>query len=303
MRASVVVRVASLLGLSIVAGSAIVPAAELTIRGSDTMLVLNQELAGAFRRTNPGTTIEVIGGGSGLGIKALLEGKVELAACSRPLKPAEIEAFVERYGSLPLEIPIAMDGVAIYVHNHNPLTYISRAQLKAVLTGEIRNWSALGGPDRAIVFYNRNSDSGTYEFVREHVLEGEAYDPKAITVTTTATVTSAVARTPGGVGYGGVAYADGAHILRVRASDDAEPVFPTLESVSTGEYPLSRPLYFYVNPRAWTDAVERFLLFVLGDDGQGVVDFVGFFPISYDRRAAIPLPRPPGSRAPRPAPR
>lgn len=272
------------------AASAFVPAVAqtVTVKGSDTLLILNQEWADAFTRANPGIKIEVQGGGSGRGISALLEGSVDLAASSRPLKQDEIDAFVERFGSLPLEVSVAMDGVGIYVHGDNQVTYLSIDQLEKIFKGEITNWKQVGGADRAIVVYTRNKQSGTYEFMREHVLKNGQYSPRAVTVATTPALIAAVGRTPSAVGYGGIAYGEGARVIRVRSDQNAQAIWPTQESIVDGTYPLSRPLFLYVNPARWSAAVEKFLQFAIGPEGQKIVSFVGYYPIPDSRRTKLP---------------
>ncbi len=260
----------------------------ISIKGSDTLLILNQEWADAFMAENPGIKVEVQGGGSGRGITALLAGEVDLAAASRPLKQAEIDDFIEHYGSLPLAVPVAMDGVGIYVHHDNPITYLSIAQLEKIFKGEITNWKAVGGGDRQIMIYTRNKESGTYEFVREHVLKNGEYSPRAVTVSTTPALIAAVGRTRSAIGYGGIAYSEGARVIRVRRDAESQPLWPTNESIIDGTYPLSRPLYLYVNPARWSAPVERFLQFALGEAGQKIVAFVGYYPIPESRKAKLP---------------
>lgn len=277
--------------LATVALLALVPAAtaqSISIKGSDTLLILNQEWADAFMAENPGIKVEVQGGGSGRGITALLAGDVDLAAASRPMKQAEIDEFVEHYGSLPLAVPVAMDGVGIYVHHDNPITYLSIEQLEKIFKGEITNWKAVGGGDRQIVIYTRNKESGTYEFIREHVLQNGEYSPRAVTVSTTPALIAAVGRTRSAIGYGGIAYSEGARVIRVRRDAESQPLWPTNESIIDGTYPLSRPLYLYVNPARWSAAVERFLQFALGEAGQKIVAFVGYYPIPENRKAKLP---------------
>jgi phosphate transport system substrate-binding protein len=266
------------------AASCLSAAEKINIRGSDTLLILNREWATTFMRQNPRIAIDVAGGGSGLGIAALLEGTVDIAAASRRIKGDELAAFGAKTGHAPLEIAVALDGIGIYVHNTNPVSRLTLSQLAGIFSGRIRTWKEVGGLDRRIDVYTRNQNSGTYVFFREHVLGDEDYSPLARKVPTTSALTAAVARNRGAIGYGGIGYAQGAHIIRVVAEDSHLAIWPTHEDVASRAYPLSRTLHFYVDPNSWSPAVESFVQWVLSEEGQEVVTKVGYYPLARKER-------------------
>jgi phosphate transport system substrate-binding protein len=219
----------------------------------------------------------VLGGGSELGIKSFLEGKADIAASSRTMKEAEKVAFEQRTGTCPMEYVVALDGIGVYVHNNNPLTRLTVSQLSRILTGEIRNWRQVGGQNRRVDIYNRDRNSGIRAFIREYVLEGKSFSSRAREVSTTSMVTASVSRNQSAIGYGGIAYSEGSHIIRLSKHAEHAGFWPGSENISSGKYPLSRPLYYYVNPVLIDEEIESFLDWVSGPEGQSVVTFVGYY--------------------------
>lgn len=247
------------------------------VEGSDTMLILGREWAREYREEQRGTRVRVSGGGSGRGIDALLRGKVDLAAASRKMKDSEKTVFRKRTGHDPAEIVVALDGIGIYVHEHNPVTQLTFGQLAAVLNGQLTNWRLVGGYDRTIHVYTRDEHSGTRAFLREHVLAGGDFAEDAQEVSTTSMMTAAVSRDQGGIGYGGIAYAPAAKVVKLAIAKDGKALWPSRENVSRGNYPLSRPLHYYVDPGRLSAAARDYLSWVLSPEGQKVVVFVGYF--------------------------
>ena len=147
-------------------------AGTVTIKGSDTMVILGQRWAEDYMKKNPSTVLQVTGGGSGTGISALINGTTDICASSRAMKPAEKEKLRDRYNNTGVEIPVARDGLAVYVNASSSLTEISIPDLKQIFTGKLTNWKQLGGPDAKIIPYSRENSSGTYVFFKEHVLQG-----------------------------------------------------------------------------------------------------------------------------------
>ena len=167
----------------------------------------------------PGVTIQVTGGGSGTGISALINGTTDICNASRPMKPSERDKLKVRFGSLGVEIKAAKDGLSVYVHESNPVTELSLAQLKAIYTGEITNWKALGGRDERIIVYGRENNSGTYVYFKDNVLDGEDYAPTMQSMPGTAAVVNAVAKDRSGIGYGGAAYGKGIREIKVKKDE------------------------------------------------------------------------------------
>lgn len=250
----------------------------IQIHGSDTMLILNKEFASVYGKEHPAVTFNVSGGGSGVGIGELLEGNVDIAAASRAMKRSEKKMFLDRTGAEPKEYIVALDGIGIYVHNNNPVNRLTIPQLKGILSGSIRNWSQVGGLNQQIDIYNRDKFSGTRAFMKDHILVDEDFYDEAVEVSSTSMVTACVARNQRAIGYGGIAYSQGAHIIRLADDPMSNGVWPSHENIASGKYSLSRPLYFYVNPKSMDDTVTNFVDWVKGPEGQTVVTFVGYHP-------------------------
>jgi len=264
--------------LSVAGASTTALAAGITVKGSDTMVILGQRWAEEYMKKNPGTTIQVTGGGSGTGISALINGTTDVCQASRPMSGAEKEKVRDRYNTTGVEIPVARDGLSVYVGESNPLSEISMDQLKQIFTGKVTNWKDLGGPDAKIIVYSRENSSGTYVFFKEHVLKGADYTPRAQTMPGTAAVVNAVAKEKFGIGYGGAAYAKGIKILKVKKDAGSPGVLPELANVKNGSYPLSRALFFYTRNKPSGD-IKSFVDWVLSAEGQAIVSKVGYFPI------------------------
>jgi phosphate transport system substrate-binding protein len=252
--------------------------AAVTVKGSDTMVILGQRWAEEYMHKNPDAQIQVTGGGSGTGISALINGTTDICMSSRSMKPAEKGKLRDRYNSTGVEIPVARDGLAIYVNASNPLNEITIDQVRDIFSGKVTNWKDLGGSDSKIIVYSRENSSGTYVFFKEVVLEGKDFTPRAQTMPGTGTVVNAVAKETFGIGYGGAAYAKGIKVLKVKKDAGAAGVSPDKEHVLSGTYPLSRPLFFYLRNKG-TGPIQSFIDFALSSEGQALVEKVGYFPV------------------------
>ncbi len=251
---------------------------KITVKGSDTMVILAQRWAEKYMSKTSGVTIQVTGGGSGTGISALINGTTDICNASRPMKPSEREKLKVRYGSLGVEIKSARDGLSVYVNESNPITELSLAQLKAIYSGQITSWKALGGNDERIIVYGRENNSGTYVYFKDNVLEGEDYTPSMQSMPGTAAVVNAVAKDKAGIGYGGAAYGKGIREIKVKRDASSPAYAPSAETIKNGTYPISRYLYMYVKTRP-TGAMKDYIDWILSDEGQKVVTEVGYFPV------------------------
>ena len=260
------------------AAAPIAARAAVTVKGSDTMVILGQRWAEKFMNANSGQVIMVTGGGSGTGIAALINGTTDICESSRAMKPAEKEKLRDRYNNSGVEIPVARDGLAVYVAASSPLTEISIPDLKGIFTGKITNWKQLGGPDANIIVYSRENSSGTYVFFKESVLGGADFTPRAQTMPGTAAVVNAVSKEKFGIGYGGAAYAKGIKILKVKKDASSPAINPDKGTVLNGTYPLARPLFFYLRAKQ-TGEIKSFIDWVLSPEGQGIVEKVGYYPV------------------------
>ncbi len=253
-------------------------AAPITVKGSDTMVILGQRWAEAYMKKNPGATVQVTGGGSGTGISALINGTTDICQSSRAMKPAEKAKLRDRHNTTGVEIPVAKDGLAIYVHLSNPIKDLSLPQLKQIFTGKLTNWKEVGGPDARIIVYSRENSSGTYVFFKDQVLGGMDFTPRAQTMPGTASVVNAVSKEKFGIGYGGAAYAKNIKIVPARKDAASPAVSPSNETVQNGTYALARPLFFYVRNKPSGD-IKAFVDWVLGPEGQALTTKVGYYPI------------------------
>ena len=250
----------------------------VTIKGSDTMVILGQRWAETYMGSHPGTRIQVTGGGSGTGIAALINGSTDICEASRPMKDKEKEQVKARQGKEVKEIPVALDGIAIYVHQSNAIPSLTESQLKAIYTSRITGWKDVGGKDEKIVPYSRENNSGTYVFFKEHVLGNEDFAREIQTLPGTAAVVNAVSKDPASIGYGGIAYATGIRAVPVKKDEASAPVAASLQSVQSGQYPLSRNLFFYTIGEP-TGEEKAFIDWVLGSEGQKICEAVGYYPL------------------------
>ena len=250
----------------------------VTVRGSDTMVIMNARLAEAYMAQNPGKVIQVSGGGSGVGLAALLNGTVEIAASSRPIRTSEVDRLKSRFASLGHGVAVAKDGLAVYLNERNPVRELTLQQINDIYTGKITNWKDVGGTNAAIILYSRENSSGTYVYFKDNVLKGKDFSPRAQTLQGTAAVVNAVAKDPNGIGYGGAAYAKGIRFAGVKSDGKSTAYTPSLETVKANQYPITRNLFFYLRTAPKGDT-KKFIDFVLSPAGQQIVGQVGYFPV------------------------
>ncbi len=227
----------------------------LQIRGSDTMVNLVQRLAEVYMEKNPGVGCAVSGGGSGVGIAALIANRVHIANASREMKEKEYAAAKEN-GVIPVEIAIAVDALSIVVNSSNPVNRLTKDQIGAIFRGDITNWSEVGGPNLPISLYGRQPNSGTYVFFQEFVLGNKNYSPRMKQMNGNAEIVEALKTDRGGIGYVGVGYVRDEHgqvtpglkVLEVAKDPKSPGVSPLVtENITSGRYPIARALYQYTN--------------------------------------------------------
>src|SRR6266566_8820783 len=223
-------------------------AGSITVKGSDTLVILAQKWAEVYMSKHPETKIQVTGGGSGIGFAALQNNTTDIADASRPIKPAERAACIKSFGKNPREYKVALDGLSVYVNSDNPVSELSVEQLEKIFTGKARNWKEFGGNGSPITVYSRENSSGTYEFFKEHVLKGQDFVSSAQTMPGTAALLQSVSRDKNGIGYGGAAYGHGAKALKIKKAADSPAIEPTEENVVSGKYPIWRYLFNYLSP-------------------------------------------------------
>jgi phosphate transport system substrate-binding protein len=260
----------------LILGSSFSQETKITVKGSDTMVILAQKWAELYMKQNPGASIQVTGGGSGVGITALINGTTDIANASRPMKQTEIEKLKARYNTLGVKIPCAKDGITIFLNEANKIEELSIKQLSDIYQGKIKNWKEVGGNDAEIRLYGRENSSGTYTYFHDEVVKAD-YATGVQSLPGTAAVVNAVKKDINGIGYGGAAYAVGVKHAKVK-KDDASPSFlPTPESIGKGEYPITRYLYMYMRNKP-AGETRKYIDWILSPEGQRVVTEVGYFP-------------------------
>lgn len=265
------------LAVIVMTGLAFTTATKITVKGSDTLVILSQKWAELYMKKNPGTVIQVTGGGSGVGIAALINGSTDIANASRPIKSSEVQKLKDKYGTLGVEIPCAKDGLSVFLNNNNKVSQLTIQQLGDIFSGKITNWKQVGGAEANIQLYGRESSSGTFEFFKDHVVKSD-FSPRCQTLPGTASIVNAVKKDPNGIGYGGAAYAEGVKDCKIKATAKSPGVLPSAATIANKTYPISRYLYMYMRTKPTGDT-KKFIDWVLSPEGQKVIVSVGYYPL------------------------
>ena len=248
------------------------------IKGSDTVLPVAQQTAERFMNQHPEARVTVTGGGTGVGISALMDHTTDIAMASRPIKFSE-KMKVKAAGEDLAEVPIAYDALAVVVHPSNPVKQLTRQQLEDIFRGKINNWKQVGGDDRKIVVYSRETSSGTYEFFKESALKNKNYMSSSLSMPATGAVIQSVSQTKGAIGYVGLAYlSPRVKAIAVSYDDGKHYVLPSLENGKKKLYPVVRPLYYYYNV-ANKEKVTPFIDYILSPEGQNIIKNGGYIPV------------------------
>lgn len=253
-------------------------AQKIIIKGSDTVLPLSQKEAETYMKQNSAASVTVIGGGSGVGIAALMDGTTDIAMSSRKLKMDE-RLKLQESGTAFKEVIIGDDALSVIVHPQNKVSQLTREQLESIFTGKIKNWKEVGGDDMAMVVYSRESSSGTFEFFKEHVMSRKNYAPTVLSMPATGAIIQSVSQTKGAIGYVGLAYLN-KEVKDIAVSYDKGKTFvnASLENAKNKSYPVVRPLYYYY-PTSREANVKAFINFILTPAGQKIVEQVGYIPV------------------------
>jgi phosphate transport system substrate-binding protein len=263
--------------LSIALFANLANAQTIKLKGSDTVLPLAQKEAEAFKKASKGS-VSVTGGGSGVGIAALIDGTTEIASSSRKIKMDE-KLKMQDAGRKYKEVTISRDALSIIVNPKNKVTQLTREQIEGIFTGKIKNWKDVGGDDMPIIVYSRESSSGTYEFFKEFVLAKKNFANNVLSMPATGAIVQSVSQTKGAIGYIGMAY-DNAAVKQLAVSFDKgkKYVMPTMATAVDKTYPIIRPLYLYYNTSVEAK-VKPFIDFILSPAGQQVVKATGYVPL------------------------
>jgi len=265
----------------------------VVIKGSDTMVNLTQKWVEEYLKIHPEISLQVTGGGSGIGITALLNGTADIANMSRDLKSNELKKGEVTHIE-PVQYKVALDGIALIVNPKNKIDTLTIEQIKGIYSGKIKNWKEVGGEDLEIVKYGRENSSGTYEYFKERVLgkneKGKSIDFAVSTqvLQGTAALGEAVAKDIKGIGYGGVGYfarRDDLKIIYLKDSPAHKAVSPVVNGevnykvIRDGVYPLSRYLYCYTNHQPKNSVID-FINFMLSEKGQMIVKEMEYIPLN-----------------------
>jgi len=254
-----------------------VVAQKVSVKGSDTVLPLAQKEAETFMAAKPGASVSVTGGGSGVGIAALIDGTTDIATASRNIKMEEKMKLNSEHKPF-VEVQVAWDALAVIVNPSNKVSKLTRQQLEDIFTGKITNWKQVGGADLKIVVYSRESSSGTFEFMKEHVMNKKNFANNVLSMPATGAIIQSVGQTKGAIGYVGLAYLE-KKVKAIQVSYDGKKyVTPSFANAHNGSYPIVRPLYFYYL-KSSDSKVKPFLDFVKSSKGQAIVKEIGYIPL------------------------
>lgn len=246
----------------------------LVIKGSDTLgAKLVPQLAEEFKAQHPGTSFDIAAEGSTTGFAALIDKTAAIGMASRPAKPEEVATATSKGVSLK-STTVAYDGIAVIVNSANPVTGLTKRQVEQIFTGEVTDWSAVGGAAGKISTYTRNTSSGTYAEFKELAMKKRDYAKDSQKLAGNEQIAAEVAKNPNGVGYVGLAYTK-ANGIKVVPIDGGTP---SKESVLGNKYPYARPTFFYTDGEP-TGVAKDFVEFTVSDAGQKIVEQVGFVPI------------------------
>src|SRR5467141_1380035 len=260
--------------LTVAFGMAEANAERLVIKGSDTLgAKLVPQLAEQFKAQHPGTTVDIAAEGSTTGIAAIIDGTAEIGMSSRRAKSSEVGAASAKGRSMK-PVLVAYDGIAVIVNAGNPVKSLTKKQVEQIFTGEVTDWSAVGGSGGKISVYTRNTSSGTYSDFKELAMKKRDYAPSSQKMAGNEQIAAEVGKNPNGIGYVGLAYTKATGV-RVVPIDGAAP---SKESVLGKTYPYARPTFYYTNGNP-SGLAKDFIDFTVSAAGQKIVEQVGFVPI------------------------
>ena len=245
---------------------------KITIAGSTTVLPIAQATAEVFMDNNPEINISVRGGGSSVGIAAIMSGTVDIGNASRHIKAKEL-AKAREQGINPYENVVANDGIVIVIHKDNNVKDLTLEQVKDIYTGKISNWKEVGGPSLPIVVISRDVSSGTFEVFNKIVLNNAKCIGSALMLASNNAVVSTIATTPGAIGYAGLGY-----VNETVNAVKIDRIMPSKKTIQNGSYPIARTLHMYTNG-APKGLAKRYIDFILSVEGQKIVEEQGFISV------------------------
>ena len=269
---------------AMVAAAATSFAGDLVINGSTTVLPVVQKATEAFAKTNPDVHIALSGGGSGNGVKALIDGLTNIAMSSRDIKASEVK-LAEQRGVKPYRTAVAVDAIVPVVNNANTVKDLTQEQLKAVFEGKIRNWKEVGGEDLKIQVINRDEASGTREAFRTIVMDGTPFDRRSAVLSGTGQVRDVVSRSRGAIGYISLGFVDSLNAKTSVKAASVNHVEASEKTVASGGYPISRDLYFFVKG-APSQQAQDYIDYVTSEKMDKQIREAGFIPVTNDEKGS-----------------
>ncbi|HLP09309.1 MAG TPA: phosphate ABC transporter substrate-binding protein [Opitutaceae bacterium] len=254
-------------------------AQKLVIKGSDTLgAKLVPQVAESFKAQHPDVAFEIAAEGSTTGIAAITDGTAQIGMSSRRAKPTELSAALAKGVSMKPTI-VAYDGIAVIVNEANPVAQLTLRQVEQIFTGDVTDWSAVGGNAGSFSIYTRNTSSGTYSDWKELAMKKRDYAGSSQKMAGNEQIAAEVAKNPNGIGYVGLAYtnAPGIRVVAILGKD-GKAVLPDDATVQAKAYPYARPTFFYTNGEP-TGLTALFVEFMLGSEGQAIAKKVGFVPV------------------------
>ena len=262
------------IALGLAFASTEVRAEKVVIKGSDTLgAKLVPQLAEQFKAQNPGTTFDIAAEGSTTGIAAIIDGTAQIGMSSRRAKPAEVGAATSKGRNMKPTI-VAYDGLGVIVNSANPIKGLTKKQVEQIFTGDVTDWSAVGGSGGKISIYTRNTSSGTYSDWKELAMKKRDYASGSQKMAGHEQIAAEVGKNPNGIGYVGLAYMKAGGIKVVPIDGQ----MPSQASVLNKSWPYARPTFYYTNGEPHGVA-KQFVDFTTGPAGQKIVDRVGFVSI------------------------
>lgn len=249
-------------------------AQKLVIKGSDTLgAKLVPMLAEEYKSAHPGVSFEIAAEGSTTGIAAITDGTAQIGMSSRRAKATEVSAAAAKGVTMKPTI-VAYDGIAVVVNQNSGVKELTKAQVEKIFTGDVTDWSEVGGNPGKISVYTRNTSSGTYSDFKELAMKKRDYVGSSQKLAGNEQIVSEVANNPNGIGYVGLAYLKepGIHVVAIEGHS------PTKAEILEKKYPYARPTFYYTNGEPAGEAA-RFVEFTLGEEGQKIVEKVGFVPV------------------------
>ena len=254
--------------------TSVASAQKLVIKGSDTLgAKLVPTLKETYAAKHPGVSFEIAAEGSTTGIAAVIDGTAQIGMSSRRAKPTEMSAATAKGVTLKPTI-VAYDGMAVIVNAGSPIAKLTLRQVEQIFTGDVTDWSAVGGRPGKISIYTRNTSSGTYSDWKELAMKRRDYAGSSQKMAGNEQIAAEVAKNPNGIGYVGLAYMNAAGIKVV----SIDGVLPSKETVLTKKYAYARPTFYYTNGEPAGEAA-KFIAFTLSDEGQSIAEKIGFVPL------------------------